>query len=371
MPTAITRGAASAKAFGFTSGTGGVGYKYMGQATSSGSFYWGNTAAEVASNNNMITATGISNMWTYDTYAAAGVVNDGQFIGTRGGYSRNNGATWTAAAPYNFYNSYYQQFTSGGVDGGIAYSKTTKAYGFFSTGYDGKYNQWYYYVNVIPTTGSTNTYGLSFGSSPSYRMKQVLYWPLYDAFLVNATGWPYALYANSTTGHSTLNTQGGTTQGGQRWCIDPSSGYLYYNDGLTIYSTNDISFATVSYVGSDISGSYNWAYQSTPIKGPGGYWYKTADTTSGTTYYCTVYISDNTNYPVNWTQVGQVYTGYMYQGHPSLFWDSASNTLYLTCLFYVSGSYGGPFWFTQSSTNGGSTWNTTSNAKMAMTKNFT
>jgi len=192
---------------------------------------------------------------------------------------------------------------------------------------------------------------------------------MYDAFLVSLTGSPLALYANSTGGRSTLNTQGGySTANQQRWCINPTNGYLFYNDGAAIYTTNDISFATVTYVGQDNINA-NWIYQSTPVKGWGGYWYKTADANAN--YYCTVYKSDNTDNPINWTVTGgQVYQGGIYSGHSSLFFDSATSTMYLTCLFSVGGSYPGPFWVTQSSTDG-VTWSATSNYKMAMTKNFT
>jgi len=358
MPTAITRGAASAKAFGFTSGTGGVGYKYLGQVNGGSALYASNTAAGLFPPVTFIDASPLS--WNSLPLAAAGIIANGKVICVKSGRSENNGGSW-----YNYNNNGYYQTAklrkmAAGPNGGVAYDPVTNVMGSPGTYYDGKSNVWGMNITTINSTptayGNTTLY-----IADGYYPGQIVFWPLFGYFYMPMLNYPLVPYISATaTSGSTVTW--GSSNNNQRWCINPTTGYLYASNNSTISEVYDAGFSSYATVGSDSYSGY--IHQSVPVKGPSGYWYKLVATDLGSPQ---MLVSDNTNYPTGWGYLSSPLGGQCH-GALQLLYDSGST-------FYCSGMlYNGKDDYTmqQYSADGGSSWSSlsSSGSYQAIVKNL-
>jgi hypothetical protein len=326
MPTAITRGAASAKAFGFTSGTGGVGYKWLGQLNGGSALYGSNTSAGLFPPTG---ATYIStSSATYNTVplAAAGVIANGKVICIRTGRSENNGVSWYGFSNNGYYSTRQLANMAAGPNGGVAYDPISNTMASVNTNYDGKSNVWY--INLYTINSTPTVYGqTSLVVGDSYYPGQVIFWPQVGYFYAPLFNYPYvvALNATATTGY--YFSWGGYSNR-QRWCVNPTTGYMYASANNAIYEVYDAGFSSYSVVGYD--GYYGYPIQSVPIKGPGNYWYKAISSYNSSPQ---IMVSDNTNYPTGWGYIGSP-SGGACQGFLQIMYDSTAGTFYFSGMFY-------------------------------------
>jgi len=179
MPLPITRGAASAKAFGWTKQSGGAGYRYVAMA--------GDNTASVLGGTTVAGATALPTQPTGGgTRGMIGVVADGSFIALTGGgagyFSLNNGTSWSS-----FGGTSTTIYMPPGLNGAIAYSSNGGKYaGQVSVGYDYKAGQYYCTVPMISRTG-TYSGGSGFFIGHSTTVRTLMYSPTLNTFYV--TGW--------------------------------------------------------------------------------------------------------------------------------------------------------------------------------------
>lgn len=201
MPLVSTRGAASAKAFGWTVKKGGAGYAYVGmtsnnrngvtQAASFGTAPPG-PFLPLATQPPSSTLQGI-----------IGVVADGQFITTTGNYSLDNGVTWAQLT-----GSGTQKYFPPGVNGAIAYSTTSRRAFTVAVGGGGKSGEIFCSPITITRAGSiVGSPAFSIGAS-AQTISNVTYSPALNYFYVNAFGnsantYRYIDAANPASGTST------------------------------------------------------------------------------------------------------------------------------------------------------------------------
>jgi len=179
MPLIMTRGSASAKAYGWTKHSGGAGYRYVAMG--------GDNTASVAGG---ATVAGAAYLPTQPasqtTRGMIGVVADGSFIALTGGaasyFSLNNGASWTS-----FGGTSSQIYLPPGLNGAIAYSSNGGKYAAQgSVGYDYKSASYYATLPMVSRTGSySGASGFAIGSSPTFRT--IMYSPTLNTFYL--TGW--------------------------------------------------------------------------------------------------------------------------------------------------------------------------------------
>lgn len=241
MPTMITRGAASAKAFGFTNASGGAGYKYL-ILGGSAQIYSVNTP------NLQTTGTLIStNYLNQEAYEFPAIVAKGNFIATNNYYSNDNGVTWTLYKQ-NFGSSVIQSKAIG-VDGGFSINPTTKNIVSLSPRLDYAKGGSFMYIkgyNGISITSAT------VGFNTGYQPRNIVYCSALGGFYVSLLqGQTWFIYENI------LNVPYGVNSTGSS-----SAYYPYANkDGYYVAPFfNGSSWAYRTYNSQDLS-----TYSSTTV----------------------------------------------------------------------------------------------------------
>jgi len=178
MPLVSTRGAASAKAFGWTVKKGGAGYAYVGMSSN------GRGAVTQAASFGTTAPGPFLPLATQPPAGSLqgiiGVVADGQFITTTGNYSLNNGATWDQLT-----GSGTQKYLPPGVNGSIAYSTTSRRAFTVAIGGGGKTGEIFCSPITITRAGSIAG-STSFSIGASAIISNVTYSPAFNYFYVNA-----------------------------------------------------------------------------------------------------------------------------------------------------------------------------------------
>jgi hypothetical protein len=179
MPLPITRGAASAKAFGWTGKTGGAGYAYVGMTSNNR-----NAVTQATSFGTSGTGTNFTSLATQPSSGSLqgiiGVVADGQFITTTGNFSLNNGATWDQLT-----GSGTQKYLPPGVNGSIAYSTISRRAFTVAIGFGGKSGNVFCSPVTITRAGSIAG-STTFEIGASAIISNVTYSPALNYFYVNA-----------------------------------------------------------------------------------------------------------------------------------------------------------------------------------------
>jgi hypothetical protein len=359
MPTMITRGSASAKAFGFTGKTGVAGYKYVYMSGgNSNTTYGGDT---------VLTATLLPTQPTNTNLKGiVGVIADGGFIANTQWYSTNNGSSW---AQWSYPAS--QESTPYGLNGSIAYGTVSKIAMTAYAGYNGKtgYNV---QPQTVTKTGSVvaATYFFIGGSPP---FKSVSYSPALNTFYVNNWG----ASANSFRYFDGTSITGGGT-------ASPGSNGNYRagisKDGyplIAIY-VGGVTFVLREFTSSDLTtyntiGTISWSGSGLSNHSP-FYWlpinnvYMIAAGGSG----ATIYVGTAPNGSAAFTQIGTVSTGASTVNSVAIFED-ATGMLVLSGLATgydpKSGYYNYNYSF--KSTDGGVTWTSIVTTTLGASKNFT
>jgi hypothetical protein len=241
MPLPITRGAASAKAFGWTRNAGAAGFKFMGQQSIVSSNVRGGTTVAAM--------TQLPTQPTTVTLKAVGLAVDGSFIAQAGNqYSTNGGASWLGwMSP----GSTTPTGMPGGINGGIAYNPTAKRALTFTIEYFNKGSYFYARIFGITSTGSSNSYeGPNVGGTPT--VYNIIYSPTLNNFYLMNYGASLQsnYYANGTTGAA-----GGTAAGGNPGSMRAGISHNGYPLG-TAYAGFGTTFYLREYTAADFS-TYN------------------------------------------------------------------------------------------------------------------
>jgi hypothetical protein len=311
--------------------------------------------------------------WNVSRNSVCGIITDGNVISVGGSVSRDKGATWEVVGPYYpTINPQQLFYLASGPNGAIAYDSVSKATATANTSYDGKYNITTYYLsmkNPALATGGNPTgqfiASTNLGSN-IYPPIQVLYWPLVGFFYSPLRFQTQLLYINRATGSNGTFTWAGIIR--QPMCINPSNGYLYISSNGTVFVTTVSDFSDYSSVGSDAY--YASDFQAVPVKGPNGYWYKTANSTGSNSVM--IVSSDNTTTPTGWTNSN--YYSVPYSGtlgrSPQLYFEGAR--LWLSGDSYIYDGKGGYYdvFFNVYSDDYGSSWSSVQGNSMSLVKNL-
>jgi hypothetical protein len=264
MPLPITRGAASAKAFGWTKQSGGAGYAYVGMNA--------NTRAAVTTATSFGTTGSGTNFTSLATQPSAGALNgligivaDGRFICTTGNYSLDNGATWAQLT-----GSGTIKYVPPGVNGAIAYSTTSKRAFAFALGAFGKTGDIGCAPITITNTGSIiGSTSFSIGAGPI--ISNATYSPAFNYFYVNAftNSANTFRYINAASPATGTNVTLGTPSHYRPGISDDGYPLIPINTGgsnfdLRKYTSSDLStytsFGTVSdsYFGQSTKSAWLW-----------------------------------------------------------------------------------------------------------------
>lgn len=365
MPLLSTRGAASAKAFGWTRTLGGAGFAFMGQQSNNSSSLRG--GASPAS------MTTLSTQPSSSTLKAIGLVVDGNFIAQAGNqYSLNGGASWNGWASTG---GYTPTSMPPGVNGSIAYNPTSKRAYFYASEYNYKGNSFYAIVYTATSTGSTSQPGgPNFGSNTGAY--NVLYSPANDLFYIanfgssNTTWWS----ANGTSGGGGSNV-GGSPCGNMRAGIS-HNGYplqvAYAGFGSTFYlreyTSGDLSSYTQygTYSGADQGGAAQSPFFWAPVNNK---YIKAVGQSNGAAL--TIYTATSGS-PASYSFLATVAIGAA--GVVSAnFIEQTNGTLWVFGLMSIDIGKGqrANTSYTWYSADGGSTWSQGPIGYFALAKNFT
>lgn len=364
MPLLSTRGAASAKAFGWTRSLGGAGFAFMGQQTNNSSSLRG--GASPAS------MTQLPTQPSSVTTKATGLVVDGNFIAQAGGsYSLNGGASWSG---WMGAGGYTPTGMPPGVNGSIAYNPTAKRAYAYASEYNYKGNSFYAIVYTITSTGSTSQPGgPSFGSNTGAY--NVIYSPANDLFYIanfgsgNQTWWS----ANGTSGGGGSSV-GGSPPGNMRAGIS-HNGYplqaAYAGFGATFnlreYTSGDLSsYTQVGTLSGDVTSSAQSPFFWAPVNNK---YIRGTGPSSGSSI--SIY-SATSGSPASYSQIGTVSLGAA--GIVSInFIEQTNGTIWIFGLISVDIGKGqrANQSYTWYSADGGSTWTQGPIGYFALAKNFT
>lgn len=369
MPLLGTRGAASAKAFGFTGLTATTGYGYIALQQP--------LQQTVLGGPSPTSLTTLSTQPSGGSIVQRGIIADGAFIAMAGVlYSTNNGVTWSTWA------SLGGQTPAGntvGLNGSIAYNSTGKRAFTFGVGYDFKSSSFIATGYSVTSTGSKAS-SSSFNMGGSANSKSVLYSPALDYFYVMNYGGSastcFYIPGSTGTGGSTTSIGGnGTYNAGVS-----SDGYpiqaVYAGFGTTYYLRKFVSADLSSYSSygtiSDSYGTYPYNAQSPWLWCPvNGRYYVAGG--SGTSGEVAVRRSTNSSDPQSLTYVGgfNIPSGVYVQSLNLL--ETATGHLFVFGWCGVSTGKGtSNTMFTYRSTDGGATWSSSGLTQLlTMSKNFT
>lgn len=365
MPLISTRGAASARGFGFgaSTGTAPTGFKYASLGgTSTQTMFYGSSMVPSGA------PTSYPSSFVMVSGTPPGIVLDGNFIATPVFISTNNTASWITWGLGVQSPSQAIQWT-GGLNGAIAYNQTAKRVATTYVYLAGKsgYNQ--RFTTILSTnTGQTN-YDFSMGGTP-YPAKQVIYSPALDIFVLCGWGSGTAFSSfNGTTG-AAINTtssswgnwRAGISHDGYPLITQFNGSTAYF---LRKYTSSDLNaFTTLGTMPTAVQGiAYHSPLTWCPVNGR---YFEVCSGSGGT-----IYISRSTgNDPTTttfYTSIGTIYSP-IYQ--PQIFEDKDTGYLYLTALTaYTSKgtSYAG---YMARSTDGGTTWTPTDVISRSFARNF-
>jgi hypothetical protein len=363
MPLLGTRGAASAKGFGFTNLTAVAGFKFVGlQSSATNSAIKGSTP---------LTLTGFSTQPPFSSGARfPGIIADGQFIVVgNAAYSTNNGASWSTNVSQGSQLN-YQQRTPSNLNGIICYNPTSKRAFSPDFAYNSKTNNYIARVVSINNSGSLAIASTNTGSGTN--VTNVLYASALNAVYLTALG-------SSANNHLVVNSSSGTsiqvTSTGQsssyRYGVSNDNyvlGAAYAGFGTTFYlrkyTSQDLSsytqYGTISpYISASMTSGYVWC----PVNNK--YFFVAS---GGST---TIYSADLST-PQNLTRVGDfTISGFVYAATVGILED-ATGVLYVFGEYYFSQPKGGsaPSSFMFRSLDGGVSWTNTGIPVFNLTKNF-
>lgn len=229
MPTIITRGAASAKSFGFTNASGGANVKYL-ILGSSGQVY--STTTPNLQTAGIYLNSGVTTI-NQESYEFPAVIANGNFIATNNYYSKDNGASWTLYKQL-FVTSTIQS-TAIGVNGGFAICPTNNNILSFTPRFDyAKGGSYSYLVGYNGTSVSNAVINYTTG----YQPRNVVYCSALGGFYASLIqGQTWFIYENSLGTPYSVSTQSGISQ---YLPYVNSSGYYvapYYNGSSFFYRT--------------------------------------------------------------------------------------------------------------------------------------
>ena len=344
MPTMITRGAASAKAFGFTGKTGGLSYKYMYMGADTSNTVYGGTT--------LLTGALLPNQPpNVNTKRQIGIVTDGSFIANTLYYSTNGGVSWTV---YGATSS--TQNNPFGINGSIAYGTVSKIAMMAFTGYDGKSGYNCQPMTVSKTGSVVAATGFAIGGSPP--ITNVMYSPALNTFYVNYWG----SSSNSIRYFDgTSITGGGTASPGGRG--NYIAGISKNGYPLLAVYTGGITFVLREFTSSDLStynsiGTLSYSYSSYQFQSP-FYWlpvnnkYLLCAGGSGGS----VAVSSASDGSASFNYIGSFNFGGNYSLRPAIVEDETGMLVmsgYADYPISKGGSYLG--FYSAKSTDGGVTW---------------
>lgn len=363
MPAINTRGAMSARGFGFAAPQGSAGYKYlMLYSTGTYIYYSNTTVAAIVVGSTPYINTGTAYWQGGSPYTPNGVATSGSTIVASTAVSSNNGATWTSFLPVGSWNNYYTSniYTAGGRNGNIALDPTTKVACGAWAYYNSKTAQNYTVIVTYPGT----SYSAVSGVNPYYTC--VTFWPLANRFY--APVFQSSTVTSLPTSGSGSSFSAAITMGGQPWCYAADGSLYWVTNGSNVYNTTDTSLSSAgTYVGTDYWASY--ITQSVPVQA-GGSWYKVIR--YSTVYYFLVSSSVHPTFSSSvLSTIPNTISGAQAAGRVSLFYEADTGRFWVNALWLVSGPKGAYYiWTTNWSTDGVS-WTTVSNFQGAMcfTKN--
>ena len=360
MPAINTRGALSARGFGFGATAAAAGYKWMTQNTSGG-----NTLNY--SNTTLVPQTGSlstgSVAWQgTDSRTYAGLVTFGNLIVVPIAFSTDKGVNWTFISSYNYTTG--NDYTPAGPSSNVAMHPTTGSFISIFTvpiksGYAG-------YISYRNSSGAGNTFTSSY--TPSiYAWKQAFCWPSKSSFYVlQSSTSQFRWLSTSGTDYGDFTNPAGATIGNQKLCTSVDGTTLYFSAGANIYSTTSADWSGFTNLGADAYSSQG--FQSQPIKGIGGYWWKTY--ASGGSLV--LVRSSTTDGPYGWSYYtiisgGTFITVY---GKQQLYYDSTDGKMYaITNGNGYVGKYTQNFFAAWRSTDA-TTWNYLTSGWMSIARNY-
>ena len=372
MPLLATRGAASAKGFGFTAGVSNPKYNYVGINISFAiTTYGGSSIATLASLPTQ--APG------YKASISTGIVTDVSFIVFTGGaYSTNGGKSWTSWS----IGGEQGDTAPSGLNGGIAYNPTAKLAVTYYAEKDQKSQTFTFTVAGVSSTGTTS--GASMGNvGTTSSTGGIVYSPTLNYFYVmnygtgNNSG---SVFSMSGTNLATNATLSGFATAGYFAGVS-NDGYLIQvvstggNSRVRKYTATNLSTYTDYGVISDPYQSYGrksgifWATVNSK------YYIASSDFTinKNVIRVCTA----TSAAPQTYTLVGSVTvntgTGGSVNKIGNIFEDT-NGTLYVSgyAAYYYKGKFSNIGAFTYYSTDAGVTWTEkTGVALQVISKNFT
>lgn len=256
MPLVSTRGAASAKAFGWTGKTGGGGYAYVSQGSpSTGNVYAGSSVA---------TATLLPTQPTNrGTNGFVAIVAHGAKIASTQYYSGNNGVTWAEWNGISNGTNYLPM----GLNGAAAYNPTAKRLLTYRIDADPKSSQWYITTAPLDLNTGVGSGGSIFYIGTSLQVRNITYSPTVNTFYINSWGSSNAnyRYIDGTTGvggntvalGSNANYQPGLSNNGYPLIPIFVGGVTFQ---LREYTSSDLS--TYNNLGGISDGYYTYPRQS-------------------------------------------------------------------------------------------------------------
>ena len=346
MPLLGTRGAASAKGFGFTNLTAVAGFKFVGlQSSATNSAIKGSTP---------LTLTGFSTQPPFSSGARfPGIIADGEFIVVgNAAYSTNNGASWSTNVSQGSQLN-YQQRTPSNLNGIICYNPTSKRAFSPDFAYNSKTNNYIARVVSINNSGSLAIASTNTGSGTN--VTNVLYASALNAVYLTALG-------SSANNHLVVNSSSGTSI--QVTSTGQSSSYGF---GTTFYlrkfTSQDLSSFTqygtiLQYFNTPMTSGYVWC----PVNNK--YFFVSSAATTQ------IWSADSSN-PQNLSLVGSfTVSGFVYAATVGILED-ATGVLYVFGEYFFSQKGGSaPSSFMYRSLDGGVTWTNTGIPVFNLTKNF-
>jgi len=371
MPLLATRGAASARGFGFTASVSNPKYAYVGINTGYAiTTYGGSSIAALAS---LPTQAGSK------ASISTGIVTDVSFIAFSGGaYSTNGGKSWTSWT----ITGEQGDTAPSGLNGGIAYNPTAKLAVTYYATKDQKSQEFTFTAAGVLSTGTTSSASIGNVGTTSYT-GGIVYSPTLNYFYVMN-------YGTGTSSGNVFSMSGTSLATNATLTGFSSAGYFagVSNDGYLIQVVSTGGNARVrKYTATNLSTYTDYGVISDPYQAnfrkSGIFW----ATVNNKYYIASSDVTVNKNVirvctatsaaPQTYTLVGSVTVNTGTGGYVAKIgniFEDTNGTLYVSGLaaFYNKGKFSNSGAFTYYSTDAGVTWTQkTGVALQVISKNFT
>lgn len=329
MPAINTRGALSARGFGFAAPQGGGGYAYVAQYNYPYNFWYGGPS--------MASLTNLYNGNTVPTYlggmgSMSGIIAAGSVIATPNGYSSNNGVT---ISQFQGNNSYQNTRTNPNTQIDVSsVSKTVVALGSLA----GKGSPYNYAARWTFGSGGP----VYVVANPTYSpWLQVIYWPRFDQFYLLTTQNSTVQILSGSVGALTGYTTGAFQVALSQPACVALNGDLYVAAYVNNYYENIYQVFNSDWSGYSLVGTnyFRVGYSSKPIYA-NGYWWKLYVNAGS------LQMMQGSGGPFGWSPYSYIGLPLTPINKPVLMYDSVSSNFYASVLAQgstKSGPYYNPY----------------------------